>query len=115
MMKRKAAARLRAAPVPPFRVNGWGDFLYAEAAFAFFRNPTNLALRRGGGPPAGGSVPARIPRRNFLCGRSLYQLVPFLWSTCHFCETKKSPPHGGTVLTPAEAKFRGGGAAPLLV
>ena len=26
MMKRKAAARLRAAPVPPFRVNGWGDF-----------------------------------------------------------------------------------------
>lgn len=35
--------------------------------------------------------------------------------TCRFCETKKSPPHGGTVLTPAEAKFRGGGAAPLLV
>ena len=33
----------------------------------------------------------------------------------HFCETKKAPPHGGTVLTPAEAKFRGGGAAPLLV
>lgn len=29
--------------------------------------------------------------------------------------TKKSPPHGGTVLTPAEVKFRGGGAAPLLV
>lgn len=28
---------------------------------------------------------------------------------------KKSPPHGGTVLTPAEVKFRGGGAAPLLV
>ena len=24
------------------------------------------------------SVPARLPRRNFLCGRSLYELVPFL-------------------------------------
>jgi hypothetical protein len=24
------------------------------------------------------SVPARLPRRNFLCGRSLYGLVPFL-------------------------------------
>ena len=37
---------------------------------------------KGGGPPAGGSVPARLPRRNFLCGRSLYRLVPFLWSAC---------------------------------
>lgn len=35
--------------------------------------------------------------------------------TCHFCETKKAPHMGGTVLTPAEVKFRGGGAAPLLV
>lgn len=53
MMKRKAAARLRAAPIP-------------------------------------------------------LEHLPFL-------RNKKSPPHGGTVLTPAEAKFRGGGAAPLLV
>lgn len=72
-------------------------------------------MKRKAAARRSGSVPARLPRRNFLCGRSLYQLVPFLWSTCHFCETKKSPPHGGTVLTPAEAKFRGGGAAPLLV
>ena len=28
---------------------------------------------------------------------------------------KKAPHMGGTVLTPAEVKFRGGGAAPLLV
>ena len=69
----------------------------------------------GRGPPAGGSVPARLSRQNFLCGRSLYQLVPFLWSASRFCETKKAPHVGGTVLTPAEVKFRGGGAAPLLV
>ena len=28
MMKRRAGARLRAAPVPPFRVNGSGGFFY---------------------------------------------------------------------------------------
>ena len=32
-----------------------------------------------------------------------------------FAKQKKAPLFGGTVLTPAEAKFRGGGAAPLLV
>lgn len=72
-------------------------------------------MKRRAAARRSGSVPARLPRRNFLCGRSLYQPPPFLWSASRFCETKKSPPHGGTVLTPAEAKFRGGGAAPLLV
>ena len=36
----------------------------------------------GRGPARRRSVPARLPRRNFLCGRSLYRLVPFLWSAC---------------------------------
>ena len=78
-------------------------------------------MKRRAGARRSGSVPPRAPGRNFLCGRSLYQPPPFFralapyTSASRFCETKKAPHMGGTVLTPAEVKFRGGGAAPLLV
>lgn len=77
-------------------------------------------MKRRAAARRSGSVPARLPRRNFLCGRSLYQPPPFFGALAPYTSAspfqhKKSPPHGGTVLTPAEAKFRGGGAAPLLV
>lgn len=97
MMKRRARARLRAAPVPPFPCQRIGGiFLYAEAAFAFFRNPTNLALRRGGGPPqrvgSGASPAPELPLWSKLIPAAPVPLERF--------QHKKSPPHGGTVLTP---------------
>ena len=72
-----------------------------------------------------GSKGRRPARRRVGSGASPAAELP-LWSklipACPiplehlpFLRNKKSPPHGGTVLTPAEAKFRGGGAAPLLV
>lgn len=49
-------------------------------------------MKRRAGARRSGSVPPRAPGRNFLCGRSLYQPPPFLWSAC---ETKKAPLLGG--------------------
>ena len=97
MMKRRAAARPQAAPVPPFRVNGSGGFFYMlKAAFAFFRNPTNLALRRGGGPPqrvgSGASPAPELPLWS--------KLIPAAPVPLERLRNKKSPPHGGAVLTP---------------
>ena len=92
MMKRKAAARLRAAPVPPFPCQRIGGiFLYAEAAFAFFRNPTNLALRRGGGPPqrvgSGASPAPELPLWSKLIPAAPVPLERF--------QHKKKPPTWG--------------------
>ena len=81
MMKRKAAARRRR---PPGVDKGAHPLMFipALAACTAKRMKTEgfrtLRVLPPGGPPAGGSVPARLPRRNFLCGRSLYRLVPFL-------------------------------------
>lgn len=77
-------------------------------------------MKRRAGARRSGSVPPRAPGRNFLCGRSLYQPPPFFRAIAPYTSAspfqhKKTPLFGGTVLTPAEVKFRGGGAAPLLV
>ena len=117
MMKRKAAARPQAA-LPPGVDKGAHPLMFIPALAAQGELPRRgkrgppggctakrmktegfrtLRVLPPGGPPAGGSVPARLPRRNFLCGRSLYQPPPFLWSAF---STKKAPFFGGAVLTP---------------
>ena len=116
MMKRRAAARRGR---PPGVVKGAHPLMFIPALAAQGELP-----RRGKRGPPGGCTAKRMKTEGF---RTLRVLPPgsaargktrktLAEMDCiHFCETKKAPPMGGTVLTPAEVKFRGGGAAPLLV